>query len=260
MKREYSYGSVFIVNMIFAILSGLASYVIMTLLNLNESNFLVGFIRGIITLFSSFLITAGLINNRTGGVGDYLNQVSRINGKVIIINLLVLLISTAITYLLGTGAILSVISKNPLSLLSATSVGYLATIVFDLLTTYTNHILVDPRNKNQPISESIKDIFSTSIKLLGKTITVYLLYILIPVAILAGLLTILFLATDDPMTTLGIGVIVGGLFFIYFLIIGPIIRARIADNYLDYKGDLKREDDIFTEERYDNNHTITRNV
>lgn len=264
MKREYSYVSIIIVAIIFAIISGLVAYLLTSLFKLEETSTLLTLITSIINFISSFIITSGLINNRTGGVGDYLNQIKRLDSKAVVVNLIMIAVTTILSVFLGAsigaGAIFSQVQKNPLALISTGIIGTIAVFVFDIITVYTNHIVSDPRNKDQSIGSAISEVFSLGFKLLGKTIMVYLKYHGIPLIIFLALTGMVIFSGDDAIALIGIIALVGLLFAIYFLLISPVISARIADNYLDYKGDIDASDDIFIEDRNSNNkHTITRN-
>lgn len=70
MKREYSYGSIIIVEIIIGIVS-FGLYIALGE-KANES-IIFSIISSIITWLGSFIIASGLINNRKGRLGDYLN-------------------------------------------------------------------------------------------------------------------------------------------------------------------------------------------
>ncbi|WP_049690107.1 hypothetical protein [Anaerococcus jeddahensis] len=254
MKREYSYGSIILVEIIIAIVS-FGIYMAFGE-KANEST-IFSIISSIITWLGSFVIASGLINNRKGRLGDYLNQIGRLDKKAIIVNLLLIAITVLLTVAFGGGAGFAAVKDNPAGILSAGLLGTILTAIFAIFTAYANHIVSDPRNKDQSIPDAFKSVFSIGGKLFGKTILLYLLYIVLPLILIFGIIIGIIVGADSVQMGIGITIVGAGILGIYFILISPIIAARLADNYLNLTGDIEGENKIIENE---DDFTITRNV
>ncbi|MDU2830807.1 MAG: hypothetical protein E7C03_10225 [Anaerococcus sp.] len=254
MKREYSYGSIIIVEIIIGIvIFGLY----MAFGEKANESIIFSIISSIITWLGSFIIASGLINNRKGRLGDYLNQIGRLDKKAIIVNLLLIAITVLLTVAFGGGAGLAAVKDNPLSILSAGLLGTILGGILSIFTAYANHIVSDPRNKDQSIMDAFKSVFSIGGKLFGKTILLYLLYVVLPLILIFGIIIGIVLGADSAQMGIGITIVGAGILGIYFILISPIIAARLADNYLDLTGDIEGENKIIENK---DEFTITRNV
>lgn len=272
-KREFSYGAVFLIGLIFSILGFIINMLFTgsampdpntvntaadAAKSTGQTSLISTIISGIVAWFGQFIIASGLINNRRGTVGDYFGQVKRINGKVFVVNLLIVLITSLITLAFGGISFLSLSVENPGALLSTALVGFVISLIFGLLVAYANHVLADPRNRNMGVGESIKKIFTVGGRLIGKTILVYLKFFILPlvVIILIGVVGISFIS-KSPETIFGLSFIAFGIAGIYAILITPFISARISDNYLNLEGEIDSRDDIFIEGS-NNDFTMTR--
>lgn len=254
MKREYSYGSIIIVEIIIGIVS-FGLYIALGE-KANES-IIFSIISSIITWLGSFIIASGLINNRKGRLGDYLNQIGRLDKKAIIVNLLLIAITVLLTVAFGGGAGLAAVKDNPLGILSAGLLGTILGGILSIFTAYANHIVSDPRNKDQSIMDAFKSVFSIGAKLFGKTILLYLLYIVLPLILVFGIITGIIVGTNSPQMSIGIIIVVSGILGIYIFLISPLIAARLADNYLNLTGDIEEENKNIENQ---DDFTITRNL
>lgn len=254
MKREYSYGSVILVEIIIAVLAfGLYKAFGS---KANES-IIYSILSSIITWLGSFIIASALINNRKGSIGDYLNQIGRLDKKAIIVNLLLIAITVLLTVAFGGGAGLAAVKDNPLGILSAGLLGTILGGILSIFTAYANHIVSDPRNKDQSIMDAFKSVFSIGAKLFGKTILLYLLYIVLPLILVFGIITGIIVGTNSPQMSIGIIIVVSGILGIYIFLISPLIAARLADNYLNLTGDIEEENKNIENQ---DDFTITRNL
>lgn len=112
MKREFSYGSIILLEIILGIISlGL----FFAFGEKAGDSIIYNLITSIITWIGSFLIASGLINNRKGNVGDYFNQIHRLDKKAILVNLILIGITILITAVFGGGAAFLAIKDNPTS-------------------------------------------------------------------------------------------------------------------------------------------------
>lgn len=255
MKREYSYGSVILVEILVAVFA----FVLNKIFGSNaDENIIYNFLSSVITWLGSFIIASGLINNRKGSVGDYLNQLQRLDKKAIIVNLILIVITIVLTFSFGKIGVFDVESKK-LNLLSLSVLGTLLLGILSIFTAYANHIVSDPRNKDQSITDALKSVFAIGVKLFGKTISLYLLYIVLPIILIFGIIVGIIVGISSPENGIGIIILGGGLLGLYYVLISPIVAARLSDNYLNYTGDIDQE--IEKENPENNNEfTITRNI
>ena len=246
MKREYKLSSIVIIQFISIIValitSALFTYIskdsiIITLISV--------LVTSIITFLFQFAIASGLIRNRMGSVGEYLNQINLINGRIILINfLLSLLLSLAIGLmsLMGGGIFIASLLADSVSKIigSMLIVGLIiiCSMIFSVLISYLNFYCADKlvgSGKKEGLGESIKHIFRIGRDLFAKTILVYLKYIIGPVILLGALMTLAMIFNKDS----GLGGIllislIVMLIAIYSIVAPAIVMARLSDNYLDY--------------------------
>ena len=98
MKREYSYGSIILVEIIVAVFA----FVLYKIFGSSaDESTIYNLLSSVITWLGSFIIASGLINNRKGSVGDYLNQLQRLDKKAIIVNLILIAITIVLTFSFG---------------------------------------------------------------------------------------------------------------------------------------------------------------
>ena len=254
MKREYSYGSIILVEIIIGIVSfGLY----MAFGEKANESIIFSIISSIITWLGSFIIASGLINNRKGRLGDYLNQIGRLDKKAIIVNLLLIAITVLLTVAFGGGAGLAAVKDNPLSILSAGLLGTILGGILSIFTAYANHIVSDPRNKDQSIMAAFKSVFSIGGKLFGKTIFLYFVYMILPIILALAIIFGLIVSMDSVGGGITTTIIIIFLLVVYFVFITPVVSARLADNYLNLTGDIEGENKILENK---DEFTITRNV
>lgn len=254
MKREYSYGSIILVEIIIAIVS-FGIYMAFGE-KANEST-IFSIISSIITWLGSFVIASGLINNRKGRLGDYLNQIGRLDKKAIIVNLSLIAITVLLTVAFGGGAGFAAVKDNPAGILSAGLLGTILTAIFAIFTAYANHIVSDPRNKDQSIMDAFKSVFSIGGKLFGKTIFLYFVYMILPIILVLAIIFGISMSMDSVGGGITFSVIIIFLLVVYCVFISPVVYARLADNYLDLTGDIERENKILENK---DEFTITRSV
>lgn len=255
MKREYSYGSIILVELLIAIFA----FVLYKIFGSSaDESIIYNLLSSVITWLGSFIIASGLINNRKGSVGDYLNQLQRLDKKAIIVNLILIVITIVLTFSFGKIGVFDVESKK-LNLLSLSVLGTLLLGILSIFTAYANHIVSDPRNKDQSIMDALKSVFAIGIKLFGKTISLYLLYIVLPIILIFGIIVGIVVGTSSPEAGIGIIMLGGGILGLYYILISPLVSARLSDNYLNLTGDIDQEIEKDNPEN-NNEFTITRNI
>lgn len=253
MKREYSYGSIILVELLIAIFA----FVLYKIFGSSaDESIIYNFLSPVITWIGSFIIASGLINNRKGSVGDYLNQLQRLDKKAIIVNLILIAITIVLGFSFGKFRVFDVESKK-LNLLSLSAFGTILAGILAIFITYANHIVSDPRNKDQSIMDALKSVFAIGAKLFGKTITLYLLYIVLPIVLVYGIIVGIVVGTNSPEAGIGMIMLGGGILGLYCILISPLVSARLADNYLNLTGDIEGENKNLEKK---DEFTITRSM
>ncbi|WP_306484229.1 hypothetical protein [Anaerococcus sp.] len=248
MKREYKLSSIVIIQFIGIVVAIITSRLFEYISQDSAVlTIIAGLITSLISLLFQFAIASGLIRNRMGSVGEYLNQVNLITGRIILINIILSLIASLFTMgigLLGGGA---VFVQNIIANGMGKSIGMILTVilvavvslVFSILITYANFYLADKlvgNERKESLKESIGNIFKIGKDLAGKTIMVYLKYIIIPL-IIAIVIVVLMMTWGGNDAGMGFVLILSLLSLIavvYVVFATAIVLARLSDNYLDY--------------------------
>lgn len=247
MKREYKLSSVVLVILIGAVVSYITSMLFEKIAGDSTVIKLIGTaLASFLAFFFQYGLSAGLLRNRMGSVGEYLNQINTINGRFILINIIMSLITIAFTTSIGflsSGLVYNTMLANEARSDNVTSLVlmillFLVSVVLSLLITYTNFYLVDDNNgssKNESIGTSIKNIFKIGKDLFGKTIKIYLKYIILPLLIYGVLLvlTIIFIP-NDGLGGIFLSSLLTVILVVYLLFASAIVLARLSDAYIDY--------------------------
>ena len=246
MKREYKLSSVVLVILIGAVVSFITS---MLFEKIGGDSTVINLIGTALTSFLAFFfqyaLSAGLLRNRMGSVGEYLNQINTINGRFILINIIMSLITIGFTTSIGflggnlvyNTMLTSEARSDNITTLVLMILLFLVSVVLSLLITYTNFYLADDNNssKEESIGTSIKNIFKIGKDLLGKTIKIYLKYTILPLLIYGVLLilTIIFIP-NDGMGGIFLSSLLTVILVVYLLFASAIVLARLSDAYIDY--------------------------
>ncbi len=248
MKREYKLSSIVIIQFI-GILVALITSTLFDYISKDSTvlSIIAGLITSLISLLFQFAIASGLIRNRMGSVGEYLNQVNLITGRIILINIIVSLIVSLFTItigLLGGGVVFaqSIIANGigkSLGMILTVILVVIASLIFSILITYANFYLADKlvgSERKESLGTSIRNIFKLGKDLFGKTIMVYLKYFIIPIVIVIVLIVLMMTwgGNDAGMGQILIISILSLLAVVYGVFATAIVLARLSDNYLDY--------------------------
>ena len=248
MKREYKLSSIVIIQFI-GILVAIITSTLFEYISQDSSvlTIIAGLITSLISLLFQFAIASGLIRNRMGSVGEYLNQVNLITGRIILINIILSLIVSLFTMAIGLVGGGAVFFQNIVANGVGESIGMiliviliaLVSLVFSILITYANFYLADKlvgNERKESLKESIGNIFKIGKDLAAKTIMVYLKYIIIPliIAIVIVVLMMTWGGNDSGMGFILILSLLSLIAVVYGTIATAIVLARLSDNYLDY--------------------------
>lgn len=248
MKREYRFSSILWIMLIV----GVTNYLLSRLaLALDEQNFILGFIvdliTGLISFIFTFAISGGLLRNRMGSVGDYLNQVNYINMKVVTVGFLIA-VARAIISLLGSasgayGVFKTMASPNNSTVFAIGSIllpilGVLVIAVIALFFTYSDFYLADHYDTEDGVITIIGNIFKQGKRLFKKTLILSLKFFGIPLILLLVSIGMLFFVKDE-MVGLGLFAFIMVVFVIAGIIISIVYLARLSDIYLDDKLEIE---------------------
>ena len=237
MKRKYNFKAIISLEILYIIVvAGISA-----LFGGGKTAGLITFITLFLSHMYTYVVAAGLIRDRNGSFSAYLEKFSTITFKVILINVIMGLLEYGISKIsLGGNNPTNITNQIPDNTeLKFIIIGLVLNLLITLLTAYTNYVLADSENEGLSIFETLSLIFKTGFSLIFKTIKTYLFTLIIPGVIWAFLIFFSFIKLA------GDGIVSSGILFailiiiaaIYAIVIGPIILAKLSDNYLDYKGD-----------------------
>lgn len=247
MKRDYKFSSVLILQ------------IIMTIIILIVSNLLSGgqynpeaesfsvrtnissIITTIVYIFAQLIIARGLLVNRMGTVGEYLDNINYLNFKMFAVCIVVQILPYIAIFVLGAG-ILGGIAASGAVVDGAEGMGFsiamavllaLALIIYLLFTAYQYFVVVD--NKDLSFGQIFKKIFKVGKDLLADTFKIIFMQIILPI-IIYGVIVALLLTKMDGLAAMVIVGILTIIISIYVIIASVRVLARLSDVYLDYTG------------------------
>lgn len=241
MKREYKFSSIFLVRLISVVALGPIAAIFGTILaDKPVLALLMNIIMSIFGFAFSFAVAGGLLRNRMGKVGDYLNQINYINFRVITVAFIISLVTSILNFLVqytgGTlvGQALINPSNNAVFTIGAFLLPLLIVgiiIFLTLITAFSNFYLADNYDLDESVFTSIKNILVIGKRLILKSLKIYGLYLFLPAVLFLGF-TILSLGIMQEVILYAIGILIFVVWIIYALIKTDV---RLSDAYLDYK-------------------------
>lgn len=180
MKREYRFSSILWIM----IIVGLTNYLLYRLITaLGDDNFILEFvgdlITGIIAFVFTFSISSGLIRNRMGSIGDYLNQVNYLNAKVLTVGFIISVAQAIVQYAFAESGAIGVFSavaspsNSSVFAIGAIVLPIVLLIIFLVIAmffAYSNFYLADHYDTEDGVMEIIGKIFSLGKRLFKKTL------------------------------------------------------------------------------------------
>ncbi len=244
-KRDFKASSIFILYLLFALVS---AGIYIAFINYQNPAFI---IVAICTALIDFAVCRGLLVKRMGSVGDYFGQIKHIGLNFVLVNIFLGVVGFLINKIAGLAGDPSLASASGNLNISKDAYGFyilslVLSIGFSLITNYANFVVGDPRNKDLSVLEAFKKVFSTGIKLLGKTLKSMLIYLLLPILALIFLyiIFVVFLARSPGVGTVALGFIL--LFALVVCIIYFAIKFKgvVSDHYLNLYGDIESSSDL----------------
>lgn len=244
MKREYRFSSILWIM----IIVGITNFLLYNLITaLGEDNFFLNFmgdlIIGIISFVFVFSISSGLIRNRMGSIGDYLNQVNYLNFKVLTVGFIISIAKSIAQYAFTASGAVSVFkavaSPNNKAVFAIGAIilpiaFVLILLIIAMFFAYSNFYLADHYDTEDGVMEIIGKIFSQGKRLFKKTLILGLKWLGIPLLIFIGLMLSLLLFKDEILSLILFSLLMFTL-AITTLITSIVFMARLSDVYLDDK-------------------------
>lgn len=246
MKREYKMSSVVLVIILGAAVSFITNGLIGMLGKDSDIiKLIASFITTFIAYFFQYALASGLLKNRMGSLGEYLNQINGITSRFIIINIIISLITLLITTAIGAlggGLVYNTIQGGEVNnskpgMILGLGVLLLVFLILTILVAYTNFYLADDSYEEKTgVFEDIKNIFRIGKDLFGKTVVINLKYMILPLVLFAGAFVLILVAVpNDGMGGIFLTSLLSVIFLVYLFFASAIVLARISDAYLDYR-------------------------
>lgn len=234
--RKYNYGSIILILIVNAIISGI-------LQNIADGN--LSILSGFVAFIFDYIICRGLLYNREGSFSEYFRGIKTMTGKVFLMNILVGAITVTLillaTFASGAGFLLTSYAVNsPKIFISFVVLIALVTIFTSLLFAYMNFFMADERYRDLPFFDSLKLILKAGIKLFSESfmagVKAY------KITLLAGVIVLVtgVLAFQTPMAAI-ITFIFALIAAISLFLCTPPFRASLSDIYMDRAEEIYNE-------------------
>lgn len=246
MKRDFKFSSVLILQLIMTSLI----FIIAKLLATNPieiedmtssfKNMLSSLLTFIVMTVFQFMIARGLIYNRMGTAGEYMDEISHIDIKMVGVLFLIDIIP-AILLVLSVFAIAAIIPSDVVmnssfdAVLPIAGLGLLILIGWIIYGAFVHYrYLLAADRKDLSFAGLFKGIFKTGKDLFGKTIKVYLKRLILPIIVFV-VLEVLLITYGNGFLSILFLIILPMIFIVYFYIAITLVLAELSDYYLDYK-------------------------
>ena len=234
--RKYNYGSIILILIVNAIITGI-------LQNIADGN--LSILSGFVAFIFDYIICRGLLYNREGSFSDYFRGIKTMTGKVFLMNILVGAITVTLillaTFASGAGFLLTSYAVNsPKIFISFVVLIALVTIFTSLLFAYMNFFMADERYRDLTFFDSLKLILKAGIKLFSESfmagVKAY------KITLLAGVIVLVtgVLAFQTPMAAI-ITFIFALIAAISLFLCTPPFRASLSDIYMDRAEEIYNE-------------------
>ncbi|MFO3665725.1 hypothetical protein ACCQ41_05645 [Anaerococcus sp. ENR0831] len=246
MQRDYKFSSVFIIQVISAILI----FLITLFLAGNTSdrgalvqtggNILLNIIITSIIIIFQFIIARGLIFNRMGSLGEYFDNINHLNFKAFLLCFLILFIPSIVVFILAAGVVVSImftlasggIGEAIKMGLGFLLIGGLFTLIYGALTNYQYFVVAD--NPYLVFGDLFKKTFKTGKDLFGKTVLTYVKWYVLPLIIFILIVYGIF-SYGEGMLVFATMLVLAIAFILYVIISSTLVIGELSNNYLNYK-------------------------
>ena len=235
--RKYNYGSIILILIVNAIISGI-------LQNIADGN--LSILSGFVAFIFDYIICRGLLYNREGSFSDYFRGIKTMTGKVFLMNILVgaitVILLTIATLASGAGFLFftEYAVNNPKVFISLIVLFALVMVFTSLLFAYLNFFMADERYRDLSFFDSLKLILKAGIKLFSESfmagVRAY------KITLLAGIIALVtgILSMKAPAAAV-FAIIFGVVAAIALFLCTPPFRASLSDIYMDRSEEIYEE-------------------
>ena len=235
--RKYNYGSIILILIVNAIISGI-------LQNIADGN--LSILSGFVAFIFDYIICRGLLYNREGSFSDYFRGIKTMTGKVFLMNILVGAITVVLLTLaaLASGAgflfFTEYAAKNPKVFISLIVLFALVMVFTSLLFAYLNFFMADERYRDLTFFDSLKLIIKAGIKLFSESFMAGLRAY--KITLLTGVIALVtaILSIKAPAAAI-LAIIFGVIAVISLFFCTPPFRASLSDIYMDRSEEIYNE-------------------
>ena len=235
--RKYNYGSIILILIVNAIITGI-------LQNIADGN--LSILSGFVAFIFDYIICRGLLYNREGSFSDYFRGIKTMTGKVFLMNILVgaitVILLTIATLASGAGFLFftEYAVNNPKVFISLIVLFALVMVFTSLLFAYLNFFMADERYRDLSFFDSLKLILKAGIKLFSESfmagVRAYKITLLTGViALVTGILSM-----KTPAAAV-FAIIFGVIAAIALFFCTPPFRASLSDIYMDRAEEIYNE-------------------
>ena len=246
MKRDFKFSSVLILQLIMIVLTFIISKLLAT--SPTEIEDMTSSFKGMLSSFLTFMIMAvfqfmiahGLIYNRMGTAGEYMDGISNLNIKILGVLFLIEIIPAILLFLLVYGIASTipadfVVNSSFDTILPIAGLGFLILIGWTIYGAFVHYrFLLAADRKNLSFASLFKGTFKLGKDLFGKTIKSYLKRLILPIILFIALEVLLVTYASGTLGILFL-IILPIIFVVYICIAIILVLAELSDYYLDYK-------------------------
>ena len=250
MKRDFKFSSVLILQLIMIVLIFIISKLLAT--SPTEIEDMTSSFKGMFSSFLTFMVMAvfqfmiahGLIYNRMGTAGEYMDGISNLNIKILGVLFLIEIIPAILLFLLvyGIASVIPadfVVNSNFNAILPISGLVLLILIGWTIYGAFVHYrFLLAADRKDLSFASLFKGTFKLGKDLFGKTIKTYLKRLILPIILFIALEVLLVTYTNGILGILFL-IILPIIFVVYIVIAIILVLAELSDYYLDYKNNHK---------------------
>ncbi len=236
--RKYNYGSIILILIVNAIISGI-------LQNIADGN--LSILSGFVAFIFDYIICRGLLYNREGSFSDYFRGIKTMTGKVFLMNILVGAITVALLTLaaLASGAGFLLFSdyaiKDTKIVISLIVLFTLVMIFTSLIFAYLNFFMADERYRDLPFFDSLKLILKAGIKLFSESFMAGVeAYKITLICGVVAFISLIFVMKGMEILSI-LAIIFGVIAAIAFFFCTPPFRASLSDIYMNRAEEIYNE-------------------
>ena len=236
--RKYNYGSIILILIVNAIISGI-------LQNIADGN--LSILSGFVAFIFDYIICRGLLYNREGSFSDYFRGIKTMTGKVFLMNILVGAITVALLTLaaLASGAGFLLFSdyaiKDTKIVISLIVLFTLVMIFTSLIFAYLNFFMADERYRDLTFFDSLKLILKAGIKLFSESFMAGVeAYKITLICGVVAFISLIFVMKGMEILSI-LAIIFGVIAAIALFLCTPPFRASLSDIYMDRAEEIYNE-------------------